>query len=721
MSRVKPRPARAGRTPVPLQWRSMLAVIGTALAVRLFHVWQMRDTVFFSVLTGDARGYDRWAREIAAGDWLGREVFYQAPLYPYLLGSLYAVTGHDLLVVRVVQAVIGAASCAALWYAAARLAGPRAGLIAGLMLALYPPAIFFDFLVQKSVLDVFFVSLSLALVARAATGGGQAAWLGLGLSLGALSLTRENALVLVAIAVLWSVTNKDRDSPSMTGTVPRRSVRRRAGLLVTAGLALVLAPVVIRNAVVGGGFYLTTSQFGSNLYIGNNPEADGSYAALREGRGSPEYERLDAVTLAEQAAGKRLTPAEVSAHWTGRTLEYISAQPGDWVALMARKVRLLLSATEIIDTESQESHAEYSWVLRALGPIWHFGVALPLAVIGAWALWPARRRLWPVYAMTAGYAASVVVFFVVARYRLPLVPFVLVFAAAGASALVGVVRRLETRDWRAAVTVAVLAAVAANWPLHPADTQRAITENNLGAALQEDGRVEDAIVHYRRALALDADYTPALNNLGTALRAVGRVDEAIAVYGQALAHDADAARVQFNLGNARMAARDVTGAVAAFRAAVAADPQYAAAFNNLGEALAAAGDLDAARAAFRQAVQLDARSALSRGNLANLLASRGEAAAASALYRDALALEPGNAALRYDYGSLLLEQGAFAAAADELRESIRLAPNSPAAYNNLGIALASQGRMADAVKAWQEALRLKPDFEDARRNLQRTR
>ena len=53
---------------------------------------------------GDSRGYDEWARRIAAGDWLGRDVFYQAPLYPYLLGVIYAVAGRHLLLVRIVQA-----------------------------------------------------------------------------------------------------------------------------------------------------------------------------------------------------------------------------------------------------------------------------------------------------------------------------------------------------------------------------------------------------------------------------------------------------------------------------------------------------------------------------------------------------------------------------------------------------------------------------------------
>ena len=66
--------------------------------------------------------------------------------------------------------------------------------------------------------------------------------------------------------------------------------------------------MVARNYSVDGGFYLTTSQFGSNFYIGNNPNADGTYASIRFGRGAPEFERLDATEVAEESVGRTLSP-----------------------------------------------------------------------------------------------------------------------------------------------------------------------------------------------------------------------------------------------------------------------------------------------------------------------------------------------------------------------------------------------------------------------------
>ena len=159
--------APAGAPTVPSGdrfWREGLAIFAVALIVRLIHVWQIRQAPFFSVLMGDSRAYDEWARRIAGGDWVGHEVFYQAPLYPYFLGLLYTLVGRDLLLIRIAQATLGASACVLLGLAGRRFFSRPVGLISGLLLALYAPAIFFDSLLQKSVLDVFFICLTLWIV-----------------------------------------------------------------------------------------------------------------------------------------------------------------------------------------------------------------------------------------------------------------------------------------------------------------------------------------------------------------------------------------------------------------------------------------------------------------------------------------------------------------------------------------------------------------------------
>src|SRR5256712_12970706 len=93
--------------------------------------------------------------------------------------------------------------------------------------------------------------------------------------------------------------------------------------ICTLGAAILMLPVAARNSMVGGGFYVTTSQFGTNFFIGNHRGADGTYQSLRYGRGAPEYERQDAAELAESELHRKLTPREVSRFWTARDPAFI--------------------------------------------------------------------------------------------------------------------------------------------------------------------------------------------------------------------------------------------------------------------------------------------------------------------------------------------------------------------------------------------------------------
>ena len=709
--------ARTGRP-----WKVGVAIFLVALALRLVHVWQIRHTPFFDVLMGDSRGYDEWGQRIAGGDWIGTDIFYQAPLYPYFLGTIYAIFGRGLLLIRICQAIVGSFSCVLLGLTGRRLFSPKVGLIAGLGLAVYAPAIFFDALLQKSVLDEVFICLMLWIAAGLIENPGRGrSWFWLGLATGGLSLTRENALVFVAVILLWAAFPK---------SVVRLFVFSwRTPAVFLLGLALVLLPVALRNNMVGGGFYLTTSQFGPNFYMGNNEHADGTAMSLRAGRGSPEYERQDATDLAEQARGRKLTPGEVSSYWTEQSLAFMKAHPLAWTKLQLRKAVLLWNATEILDTESQESYAEYSTPLRVGGLFGHFGVLVPLAVFGLILTWPERSRLWPLVAMLLAYGASVVMFYIYARYRYPMVPMLLLFAAKGLVELPGFVRSLRSptaapasRAQLGLVTAVgvVFAAVFTNWSIVSADMNRTVTQHNLGAALQGDGRFDEAIASYRRAIAISPDYAPAYSNMGTALQAQGHVDEAIAAYEKALAIRPGFADVHYNLANAYLAKNQPVQAAEHFRLAAQGTAGSADVHNNLGSALVEQGKFEEAVTEFEKAVQLDPTSAKAHRNLGNTLASAGRPRDGLEHLLRATELDPKDASARYDFGSLLLEGNMIPDAITEFRAALAVSPDMVEAHNNLGIALGAAGSLDESLAEFQEALRLKPDFVDARKNLEMT-
>ena len=111
-----------------------------------------------------------------------------------------------------------------------------------------------------------------------------------------------------------------------------------------------------------------------------------------------------------------------------------------------------------------------------------------------------------------------------------------------------------------------------------------------GQCLQDQGKLDEAVACYRRALELKPDYAEAHNNLGNALKEQGKLDEAVACYRRALELKPDYAEAHNNLGNALKDQGKLDEAVACYRRALELKPDYAEAHSNLGNALQGPGE-----------------------------------------------------------------------------------------------------------------------------------
>jgi 4-amino-4-deoxy-L-arabinose transferase-like glycosyltransferase len=463
-----------------VRWRRLLAGVALlAFAVRFLHIRALANTPVFAVLLGDSKRYVEWGAEIAGGNWIGSGAFYQAPLYPYFLGVLFSVFGESLDVIRMAQAIAGTVSCVLVAIAGRCFFDWRTGLVAGAALALYPPAIFFDGHIQKASLDLLLMAAVLLAVGTYQVDA-RARWLMLlGVALGCLTLNRENARVLIPVLVLWLwLWNRDRTLKHRLEPIA----------VFTLAVLLVVVPVALRNYAVAGELLFSTSQLGSNFYIGNHAGASGVYEPLLPERGNVVYEQEDAVRLAREATGRALSPSEVSRYWVDRTLADIRQDVAGWVRLLSRKALLSVNAVEAMDTESLEFHADHSIVLGALRPL-TFGVWLTLAVLGAIVAARDGRRVAVLHAIAAVFMLSVVVFFVQARYRFAVVPIVLLFGAAAIAGL-GAAWRDRRRRTIVAAACAIAIAMVVNRPM-PATSDESYS--NFGAELVRLERPQEAI------------------------------------------------------------------------------------------------------------------------------------------------------------------------------------------------------------------------------------
>ncbi|HXO30550.1 MAG TPA: tetratricopeptide repeat protein, partial [Thermoanaerobaculia bacterium] len=650
-------------------------ILGVALVLRLAHWVAVRRAPFIGAPVMDSWEYDRWAREIAGGDWLGRGrgVFFQAPLYPYLLAILYKLVGPRLDAAYLAQIGLAVAGCYALYRAGRTMAGEQAGLAAAALAAVYGPFLFYDVQLLKESLAVTAVCFLLWAMAwaaagagletararpEAATGGPEAAtpaaaaatvpteapagarrgaagrWLLVGLLLGILALLRENALLVVPFLVplAWS---GGRLGAAGSGPGPRAALARRArragrAAAFLAGVALALAPVALRNGLVGGDFLLTTSQGGVNFFIGNNPRADGTYRPIVPGKQIPELEQREPARIAEQVLGRPVTPAGVSRFWLHRALGWARSHPGDFLRLTMRKLGLFWSWYEWPDA------VDY-YYLRGLSPVYRlplleFGGVTLLAALGLGFLGGGRgRRLAPALVFAGAWMVSTVAFFLFARYRLPAVPALLLLAALPVAALAEAVSA-----WRRERTAATAPHSTAS---HAASSEEEAPDLGRTAVHRRSRPADSAMRAAGLALAVAAAFAvprlvafePRLDlvhyNLGRL--AEERGDPALAGrhYQAALAAAPDTFLAWLDLGNLAARRRDWPEALRCYQRAAALEPDSDDAQSNLGGIYLALGDLAASSRHLERALALNPRSLQALQNSALLRLRLGDLAA----------------------------------------------------------------------------------------------
>jgi len=236
----------------------------------------------------------------------------------------------------------------------------------------------------------------------------------------------------------------------------------------------------------------------------------------------------------------------------------------------------------------------------------------------------------------------------------------------------------------------------------------ALAHNNLGLALLDQERTEEAIVQYREALRINPEYALAHNNLGAALVKQERTKEAIVQYHEALRINPDYASAHNNLGAALVQQGRTKEAFVQYHEALRINPDYADAHYNLGAALIRQGRTKEALAQYREALRINPAFAEARNNLGAALFQQGHIKEALAQYREALRINPAFAGAHYNLGDALAQQGRADEAIAQYREALRINPAFAEAHNNLGDTLIREGRTEEGIAQAGEALRLQP-------------
>ncbi|RJP31859.1 MAG: hypothetical protein C4547_14940 [Phycisphaerales bacterium] len=656
--------------------RLWLLVALAALGIRLAYLaGQCLYNPMHDAPIMDAQMHDAWARRIAFGDGMPAIPYFRAPLYYHLLAVVYLVFGASVTAPLILQCCLGAGSCWLIAVMAAHLAGRRAGVLAGGLAAVYAPFVVFDAELLSVNLEVFLDILLLWLLLKAAIRDGRWLWAVAGAVLGLSAVTRPNVLITIPVIVAWIVTSCRRTTaPPEDGvaavcagggagagasrpcserravSAPRAAFVRTVSVLgvFAAAAAIPIGVVAVRNAVVGGEWVLIASQGGVNFYIGNNPTSDGARAVAPGTRGDWVGGYEDTHRIAEGAEGRALTEGEVSSYWFKQSIGWIRSAPGAWLQLMGRKLLLFWTPRELSNNKPIAFFAAFSPIYAFL-PI-GFSVVAPLG-LGATVLVPRERRAagWLLMGFGGAYVVSVVLFFCTARYRLPVVPVLMVLGAAGVSW--GVRCWRAQRHGRVALAILLAAAVALVMQVMPvqglpeayerAEGYRVLGQYHLLDRRSGDGDLDAAVYYLSEAVRVDPTHAMAHQLLAHAIAADDPAGAAWH-YQRALAINPTLVGAYQPLSVAWLALGREADAVAAMRSGLRHAPDDVALLSNLAWTLATTSDdalrdgAEAVRLA-RRAVELDAsRSARSLGVLGAALAETGDFEEAVRLTRRAI-------------------------------------------------------------------------------------
>lgn len=719
---IRPSHGTPGSSGAVTSWRTSLwlpaSAVALVLAVKLTALLQLANHPLLQpkgVL--DDGAYLKLAERVAHGDLaLGPDVYFLSPFYTYFLGAILACGGL-VFAARLSQVLLGTAAVVLTGLTGRRWFGNRAGWAAAAAQALTGLFTFNEILLLQSAVDPFLSSLALYALARALGGGTVAAFFASGAALGLLAVNRPNTLVAVVVVGVVSL-------------AMRRS--RRASMQVAAmalGVALAMSPFVIRNRVVAGEWALVTSHGGLNFYIGNHEGASGVWSMLPGISPSIEGQSRDAARIASAALGRPASAGDASDYYYALGWRWIREHPADAARLWIRKLGLTLSATDLALNYSYTYYArDESTVLSALVvgpwllvPFGLVGLALGLrrangAAARPGEAGPAAYAAW--VSFVPGYVASLVVFFVASRYRLPLL---VVWCVGTGHALVFASRCLAERRWRdvalAGAGVVGLGAVAF-LPLEP-DTGRQYERTERIVQLVAAGQDTEATALLAVTEARHPQRGLLFYRAGRAWQDRGDHARAAALFERALEADPGQADIRLGLGESLLALSRPADAVPHLEAARKAGVEPYGASLDLARAFQMLGRGDD----FLRAVQ----DALGEGEAreADILAlgaevlQHGDVARSELVARKAVARWPASAAARELLGVALMLEGREVEGRVALGDAVRLDPSSATARYHLALALAQAGRVAEAARLAEDALRLQPDYPEARLLLER--
>lgn len=531
----------------------LAAVLLFAILMRATYLVEISQAPDFDRPQFESQYHDYWARALVSGDWtpptgvtdpdIPRRTYFRPPGYPYFLASTYRIGGSGYIWPRLIQMFLGLANCLLVYALARRWFGSVAALVAAALQGGYWIFIFFEGEFMAPSLLIFLILIVLGSVSRWSvrmTPGGAAL---AGVALGLSALVRPNMLVMIPVLLLWAAwVERRRDETNWIGF-------SRASAVFACAAALVILPATLRNHHVADDWVLITSNAGINLFVGIHPDSDGytpGAPELAELTGQEGWDSFDYPLIAasvERFEGRDMKDSEVSRWFSRRAIDQAIARPGDVVRSIGRKFLLFWGPVEVSNTKvihherlaspSLRSSLDFATVLATglLGVlICVLGLRNPTTAPAHTGLQPDPNIVLLLLIFIVTYSATYTPFFVAARFRVPIIPVLIIF---GGCAVQHLLRMAFDRRWRTlAIGLFALGALrlatGAEWVSYEPDG--ALWHWRRGLLYEHGGQPGQAMEEFRAAVAARPDFAEGHLSLAEGYATAGDLDRAIQHY-----------------------------------------------------------------------------------------------------------------------------------------------------------------------------------------------
>jgi tetratricopeptide (TPR) repeat protein len=695
-----------------------LGIFLFAFLFRLIHILQYKDNPFFTTLLGDPSYYDNWAQKIAQGLFRGAEpdggelAFFRGPVYALILAAFYWIFGHDVLIPRIFQAILGAMSCVLVALIARKLFDRKVAILAGFIAALCGSLIYFDGEILVTSLVVFFNLLVVLLLIGWVKGFENSNFdiknsaikiLGIGLLMGLSAVARPNILLFFAVLLVYLLIR-----------FIKSGIRGRSVVIVLSifvfGTSLPILPVTLWNLLAGKDFVIISYQAGVNFYIGNNPHSDGR-SAIIPGVGTD----WDEVSIAERDLGKRLKPSEVDRYWLKKGFQFIRENPKSSSILFIKKFLYFWNGYEIGNNQETYLFTKQFPLLNSLifripllaNVSLHipFGILGSLGILGIWLAWREKKPIAIPFLFLLSYIFGVILFFVSDRYRLPAVPIVIIFSAYALTRVIVWLKKRETKSFGMFLFIFIFLFVLLNLNLtKPRDFNLANEHFKLGVIYKVNDQPEESIREFNKALEIHPRFPRAHLNLGALHFFQGEREKAVREYQKEIEINPKEARTYNNLSVIYRMEGDYEKAKKFCLMAIDLRPRFQEPYLNLAQVYEEMDSLLAMERTYLALLEFAPTSAAAYQGLGRIYDWLNLFDRSILAYGKALRLEPEDAETQYNLGVVYGKANSIQEALKSLKRAVEINPKLAQAHHNIGMVYFQQRNFEEAIMAFHKAI-----------------